>query len=194
MGGLTRRGLRIAALAAVAIAAAAAFGWWLGRPVKVIETPAPAVAQPDGSRILERRPDAKARPKQRVPKGARVERVMAVEVKPEGGGLKPGKETLRVDMSLVRLPDATRRVIASSPDGEVVGGLDIPVETAAPAPEPKKWAAGVSWSPTHRTAGIWVERDLWRVRLGAELAQTRPLGLYGGAVDTELRLRAGWTF
>lgn len=180
--------------AVVVLAAVTAVGlaWWL-RPDAAVETPAPAATQADGSLVLARAPDAKATPKQAVPKGARVERVMAVDVKPAGGGLKPGADSLRVDMTLVRLPDKTRRVVASSPDGEVVGGIDIPVEPAAPAPEPKKWAAGVSWSPTHRTAGIWIERDIWRVRVGAELAQVRPLGLYGGA-DAELRVRAGWTF
>jgi hypothetical protein len=36
-----------------------------------------------------------------------------------------------VDLSLVRMPDDTRRVFASSPNGTIVGGLDVPV---APAP------------------------------------------------------------
>lgn len=187
-----KRHARLLIVIACSLTAAYALGWWLGRPAKVIETPLPAAAQADGSLVLARAPDAKAQPKQAVPKGARVERVVAVEVKP--AALKPPGEALRVDMSLVRLPDSTRRVIASSPDGEVVGGLDIPVETAAPAPEPKKWAAGVSWSPTHHTAGVWIERDIGRLRLGAELAQVRPLGMGIGIEDTELRVRAGWTF
>lgn len=191
---LTPPALPVVVLAIALLGAAAAAGWWLGRPAKIVEPPAPAAAQADGSLILERAPDARAKPKQRVPRNARVERVVAVDVKPAPGALKDDRDSLRVDLSLVRLPDSTRRVLASSPDGEVVGGLDIPVETAAPAPAPKKWAAGLSWSPTHHTAGVWVERDIGRARLGAEIAQVRPLGLGGGLIDTELRLRAGWTF
>jgi hypothetical protein len=39
-----------------------------------------------------------------------------------------------VDMTLVRMPDGTRRVIASSPNGDIKPGasVDIPVENAAP--------------------------------------------------------------
>lgn len=37
---------------------------------------------------------------------------------------------VQVDLSLVRMPDKTRRVVASSPDGQVVSGIDVPVELA----------------------------------------------------------------
>jgi hypothetical protein len=33
-----------------------------------------------------------------------------------------------VDLSLVRMPDKTRRVIASSPDGKILSGVDVPIE------------------------------------------------------------------
>lgn len=47
---------------ALAVFAAAALGWYLGQPKPVQETYAPAQKQADGSIILERRPDAQAKP------------------------------------------------------------------------------------------------------------------------------------
>ena len=38
-----------------------------------------------------------------------------------------------------------------------------------PAP-PKLWAAGLSYS-TQREIGVWLERNLGRLRLGAEVAK-----------------------
>jgi hypothetical protein len=138
-------------IAAVALAAAfvagGMLGWKLRAPKRVIETPAPAVVQPDGSLILERRPDPAARPQQQIPKGAVVERIDRVRVRsfvaatdPTPGSAPEAKDNpqpatpcpdVTVDLSLVRMPDQTRRVIASSPDGQIVGGLDVPVESAA---------------------------------------------------------------
>lgn len=188
--------------------ACVALGWWLARPEKVVETPAPAVQQADGSTVLERAPDAKARPAAEIPRGAKLERTVSVTVKPRaesnagpkagqgpGGSLMPAPDCppVKVDLSLVRMPDRTRRVVASSPNGEIVGGLDVPVDTA-PGSEPQRWAAGLSWSPIHHTAGVWVERDIGRVRLGADLQQARPLGLANTLTSTEVRLRVGLTF
>lgn len=170
--------------------------YWLGRPAPVIETPAPEVKQDDGSVIVERAPDAKAKPKHKVPKGAKVERTASVTV--QGEGLKmPGGEIkpcppVTVDLSLVREHDGGKRVIASSPDGQIVRAIDIPIETAAPPEEPKKWAAGLSWSPTHQTAGVWLERDVSRFRVGVEISQTRQQAF--GPTGGEARIRVGWTF
>lgn len=156
------------------------------------ETPAPAVKQADGSTVLERAPDAQAKPAQQVPKGAKVERVVKVKVQ---GGANPQDSAkpcpaVNVDLSIVRMPDATRRVIASSPDGEILSGLDVPVESASPAPAPKRWAAGVSLNPVRQTVGVWIDRDLARVRVGAEINQTRDFGLNG----IEARVKVGMTF
>ena len=133
---------------------------WVPKPAKA-ETYAAAVKQTDGSVVLERKPDATARPAQELPKGAKLERVVQVTVKPSasvaaiaptnGSGQSAASTSdlpsgttspcppIRVDLSLVRMPDESRRVIASSPDGEIVGGVDIPVESAV---EPKvlRWS------------------------------------------------------
>lgn len=176
---------------AVAIVAAAAIGWWLGQPKPVQETAAPEVRQADGSVMLERRPDPGAKPKQQIPRKAKVERVAQVTVQPDAIA-EAGKPCppVTVDMTLIREPDGMRRVLASSPDGQVVGGLDIPVESAAPPAEPKRWAAGLSWSLDAQTAGVWIERDVpvfkWVVRAGAEVNQART-GMDSAGVETRLR-------
>lgn len=58
------------------------FGWHFWRPKSVVETPAASVRQPDSSLILQRAPDAGAKPAQEIPKGATVERVVHLEVQP----------------------------------------------------------------------------------------------------------------
>lgn len=189
------RWVPLAAIAA-AILSAAALGWWLGQPKPVQETAAAQVRQGDGSIVLERRPDQRAKPKQQIPRKAKVERVAQVTVQPDAIA-EPGKPCppVTVDMTLIREPDGMRRVLASSPDGQVVGGLDIPVESAAPPAEPKRWAAGMSWSVGDQTAGVWIERDVpvfsKVVRLGAEVNQARA-ALDSSGVET--RLRVGFAF
>lgn len=180
----------------IVAAAALAGGWWMGRPAPVVETVAPAVTQVDGSEILARKPKADAKPAHKVPRGAAVERIEQVTV--QGPGLKmPGGEVkpcppVTVDMTIVREVDGAKRVIASSPDGQIISGIDIPVETAAPPPEPPKWAVGLSFDPFHQTPGVWLERDLSRIRVGVDLNQTRR-GI-GGPLAIEARVRVGWKF
>ena len=167
-------GLGAAAIAGVIVGMA--LGWMLWRPKPPKPEPyAPAVVQQDGSLVLERKPMPDAKPAQQVPKGARVERVVQVKVQPRnatptaatgtpGSGpvnVLPELPPVTVDLSLVRLPDQTRRVIASSPDGEVIGGVDIPVEAAREV-KVLRWAAGYefaasTWSKTH---SVLVQRDL----------------------------------
>lgn len=169
---------------------------WPKQPAPVIEPRAPAVKQADGSVVLERKPDPEVKPKQQIPKGGKIERVVSVTVEPSGTGIKlPSGEVkcppVTVDLSLVRMSDQTRRVVASSPDGEVVAGLDVPAETL-PLPEVRKWAVGLSYDPVRQTPGAWIERDVWRVRVGLDVNQTRQR--IGGPIGSEARLRVGFTF
>lgn len=181
---------------AAAIFAAAAIGYWFGQPKPVQETAAPEVRQADGSVVLERRPDPGSKPKQQIPRKAKVERVAQVTVQPDAIA-EAGKPCppVTVDMTLIREPDGMRRVLASSPDGQVVGGLDIPVESAAPPAEPKRWGIGLSWSVGDQTAGVWIERDVpvfsQVVRVGAEVNQARA-GIDAAGIDA--RLRMGFAF
>jgi hypothetical protein len=146
------------AICAVAIfAGGMSLGWKMRAPKPgKLDPPAAAVRQSDGSLIPERKPDPSAKPAQEIPKGSVVERIVYATIKPKSavdplpmiGDVQqavvvPAVATpcppVRVDLTLIRQPDQTRRVILSSPDGEVVGGLDVPVD-AAPEQRVQKWA------------------------------------------------------
>lgn len=140
--------------------------WWIYRPKPVPPEPAaPAVRQKDGSLELERAKQGSATPAKPagiIPKGGKVEREISVTVDPNkteatgtSGARVAGESPLSsnsltpigprcpqvtVDLSLVRMPDQTRRVIASSPNGTVVGGLDVPIENPK-LPRIPRWTA-----------------------------------------------------
>jgi hypothetical protein len=192
----------------LAFAAGLWTGWMLWRPeTPKPETYAPPVRQQDGSLVLERKPQEDAKPAQTVPKGAKVERIVQVVVQPSqpvhpallppsgSVALEPNRSCppVRVDLTLVRMPDQSRRVVASSPDGQVIGGVDIPVEAAAPQ-RVLKWAAGPSWNPADRTFGAWIERDAGFLRLGADLYQVREPLAAGGRTTWAGFIRAGIRF
>jgi hypothetical protein len=178
-----------------ALVGAAALGWWLGQPKPVQETAAPAQRQVDGSMVLERRPDPDAKPKQQIPPKAKLERVAQVTVQPSAAPAGEPCPSISVDMSLVREEDGGRRLLASSPDGTIIGGVDVPVESAALPVEPLRWAAGLSWSHAQQTGGLWVERDVplfsQVVRIGAEVNQDR---IDQEATGIDARLRIGFAF
>lgn len=165
----------------------------------IAETPAPEIRQQDGSLVLERRPRTLSEvPKvvklPAIPKNTVVERVVTVDVQPtpsDGvpGGIPTPSSPVSVTMTVVREKDGTRRVIASSPNGTVVGGIDIPI---APNDAPRKElrnAAGVSFNPQSKTYGLWIERDYGRARVGAEVRQERHLSSAGVAVSIRVGIR-----
>ena len=124
--------LKIAGTALIAGLLGYGLGWRMNQSKTIPETPAPAVRQQDGSLVLERKPDAKPEPKHQLPAGSKLVRQVSVEVMPRISGSAPGAEAsqapVTVDLSLVQMKDGTQRVVASSPDGDVVGGVDIPVQ------------------------------------------------------------------
>jgi len=179
-----------------------ALGWVLWKPAPPkMETYAPEKRQGDGSLVLERKPQPDVRPAHEIPKGAKLERVVQVKVKPRNdtptaatgtpgygpANVLPELPPVTVDLSLVRLPDQTRRVIVSSPNGEVIGGVDVPVEAAREV-KTLRWAAGYefavsTWGKTH---SIIVQRDLGPLRLGGRVGRvllTTPIG--GANTGTE---------
>ncbi len=188
---MTRLQLAIIA-AGILLAAGLALGWHLFRPEPPKPEPyAPEEVQLDRSRVLERKPQADVRPPHKIPAGAKLERVVRVSVAPKELDLTAAADhstecpTLDVDLSLVRLPDDSRRVIASSPNGEIVGGVDIPVESARPYKD-LKWAAGLTVNPMEQTFGGFIDRDMGPFRLGAELNQVKD--------GFDARLKAGVRF
>src|SRR5262249_11961117 len=48
-----------------------------------------------------------------------------------------------VDLSLIRSPDKTERVIASSPNGNILSGLDIPVVPMPKITRIQRWSLSV---------------------------------------------------
>lgn len=168
---------------------------------EVVE-PAPEVRQGDDSLILERRPDPSPSPAPHtIPAGHVEERRISVQVQPDvirksdttntDVSVTPACECkpVRVDLSLVRDAEGGRRVIASSPDGRILGGLDVPI-VADSIFRNREWAAGVSYDPFDGTPGAWIERDYGRIRVGADFSQERNAIASGLAI----RLRVGWTF
>lgn len=199
-----RHGTTLLGSAAIGLTLGLGLGWVLWRPSRVVETYAQAVRQVDGSLVLERKPNAKAVPKHTVPRGATVERVASVTVLPSAPPIPtssslspelPGVTAhtcppVTVDLSLVRLKDGTRRIIASSPDGEVVGGVDIPIESAPPNKDLKN-AGGVSYNPLDKTYGLWYQRNKGPLVMGLDVLQQKaPLtGASGVAVSIRLGVR-----
>jgi hypothetical protein len=192
-----------AALVTLLLVALLGAGYWLGvktsAPTPENIAPAAAQRQADGSVIPERRPVAgKPPPAPHVlPKGSTEERRVSITVQPRAGLKLPATAEqssavaecppVTVDLSLVRQGDG-RRVVASSPDGDVIGALDVPLE-AGIMPTSRPWAAGMSCDPgkCRQTAGAWVERDLGRVRLGVEAARQQDGGV-------QARARVGWVW
>ncbi|HBG31019.1 MAG TPA: hypothetical protein DDW98_10375 [Gammaproteobacteria bacterium] len=164
---------------------------------EVIE-PAPEVRQADGSVVLERDPEPASEPAPHtIPRGHVEERRISVQVQPDVSTNRTNLDAaptcecrpVRVDLSLARDTEGGRRVIASSPDGRVLGGLDVPIVQTMLV-TPPKWSAGISYDPFDGTPGAWIERDYGRIRVGADLYQERNAIASGLAV----RVRIGWTF
>lgn len=189
--------LAVAIVIGLLMLAAYLFGARTSAPVAENTSPAAAQSQADGSVVLGRTPSDSApeaaKPKAVLPKGSTLERQISVTVKPSKTiHVAPSATAsdvqcpdVKVDLSLVKDGDG-RRVVASSPDGTVVGGIDVPVvEAVTPAEHP--WAAGLSCDPAKckDTVGVWIDRDLARIRVGAEVAKKET-----GAA--EARVRLGW--
>ena len=159
-------------------------------PEPEVISAAPQVAQSDGSIVIERKPEAKpAKPPHKIPKGATEERRVNLKLKPDAfvtdDGCKCDPAPVSVNLSLVR-DDLGRRVVASSTGGQIVGALDVPIEPALMPPEPHPWAAGLSYGHD-KSAGAWIERDLGRIRVGAEVIRQRDQTFQG-------RVRVGWAW
>jgi len=164
----------------IAVVAFLAVAFWPTKPVHEDVTPAPQMVQADHSVIAARAPDAHPpAPRHIIPRGYVEERREAIVVAPA-----PAASSVEVDLSLVR-NGAERRVIASSPDGQVVSAIDIPIEPALIPPAPKPWAAGLAYGTDH-SVGVWLERDIGRARVGVEVAK--------GAGRPRAEIRVGVAF
>lgn len=158
--------------------------WVWTDTVKVIEQAAPAVSipptptSPHGAVMLARTTGEHSKPAQALPKGATVQRISQVTVKP--------KDCAPVTIDTTIVKDKTgQRIITSSPDGEITGGFDMPTQTMI-ATIVRHWAAGATYG-SDRTYGAFVDRDFGRIRVGAEVQQLQTGGMGG-------RIKLGFTF
>lgn len=173
-------------VAGAAIAGAIAgllVGWslWGAGERKVQEVYAKEEVQKDGSILAEKKPGA-LRPAPVLPKGATVERVIQVKVKPNatptvgtaipgsGDQSAPELPTTTLDLTLVKLADGTRRVVLKSPDGTIQGAVDSPMLLEAPT-KARVWALGAvlgAGEGGRSIRGLSLERDLGPVRVGVD--------------------------
>lgn len=176
----------------LSVVAGLGLGWalWHPRPA-VVETPAAAIRQRDSSLVLQRAPDGHAKPGMLIPKGGTVERIVHLTVQggppqpmaiPAASGLPTSDSArvtcppLTVDLALVRMKDRTTRVIAKAENGAVLGGVDIPVENAAPV-RTLLWSVGPVYNVAARGWGGAVTRDMGPVRLLGAVTQQRTGGV-----------------
>lgn len=174
--------------------------WQMWKPEQPVpETYKPPVTLSDGSQQLERKPDPDAKPAAAIPKGSKLIRKVTVTVQAKNPiqtvsgtvTVETVQETksmkamspapvavaenpcppVTVDLSVVENEDETTSVIASSPDGTILGGVDVPVKNAAPIAEQPKWAAGIVGDPVRQLGGVFLDRDLGPFRLGAQVNQ-----------------------
>lgn len=189
-----------------AAVAAASMCWAIGlltgwsiwhNPAPAPETYQKGVVQSDLSVILERKPQADARPAQQVPPRSVIERVVRVTVQPD---TVLRRDTIRcrdtlvvcppcprvsVDLTLVRLRDSSRRVIASSPDGRVIAGVDVPVERSV-AQRTLNWSAGAVYG-LNSSIGGYLHRDIGPFRIGASGTRKVNYNKWQFAVEAGLR-------
>ena len=150
----------------------------LYRPKVIIETYQAEIRQADGSLILERKPGFKI-VKPVIPEGATLTRQAEIIIQPTA---KDCPE-VRVDLALVRLSDQSFRIIANSPDGKIVGGIDVPIQTQLS--QDLKWSLGGIYKPNGY--GVFLERALGPLMVGIDITRNRtPMESY--TLDYALRV------
>jgi hypothetical protein len=183
------RWLHFAELGAVAAISIGLYHWVTKPPAKIPETPAAEIRNADKSLTLQRAPDsAPAPPPHALPKGETEIRRVGVKVRPTSGpvpapaGSPPGTAAtcpdVSVDLSLTEnKKTGEQRVTASSPDGFILSGIDIPLRSYTP-PEDYHWGSGPLFGLDtlgNRYQGAVLERDWHRARLGGAVFKVQPL-------------------
>lgn len=181
--------------------------WWIWRDVPAPESYAPAATLPSGAVVAERVPDAPLPPVAREAArelGGTVARAGTVVVQPgpstsgttQNQGLRGGEpqysgssagpvdqsapclcKPVKLDWSLTSLRDGSSRMSWYTDDGEITEAVDIPVAPVRMRRD-RPWAAGVKVS-TLKEYGVWVDRDVGRLRVGIEAEQRKDYGVVG---------------
>lgn len=196
-------------------------GWklWITHTAPAI--PQAAIRLPKGGQILPVVPSTakdaeRAIPIEGLPKGAKVELRAQAKLLPHlatiptgGQGIHgPGGNELlntnpissslvvhpiTVNLALVKMPDGHERVAMSSPDADVVGGMDLPI-TEEHTVKDLKWLAGASYNPSDRTYGAFVMRGIGPVVVGVEVNQVKAPIIAGGGTTLDGRITLGIRF
>lgn len=172
------------------------------KPEIVYQHSAGEVVINDSTKLLAKQPDKDAKADMPLPKGATLERVVKFSVKQKVKPVQEGDSSqstesrnvegkvggknsetsldelcppIDISLALILDKDKQQRVEAYSPNGDIVGGIDIPVRDITIPKETKKWAIGMSYN-TLEVKGLWIERDVGRIRLGAEVASIPVVG------------------
>jgi hypothetical protein len=178
--GLSLRTKLIAAACVLALLGLAAFAYWPAKPIHEEVKATPQARHDDGSVTAAQAPDAyPPAPKMVLPRGSVRERAGKIVAHQA-----PGASSVEIDTEFVRIGNR-RELHVTSPDGTIDTAVDIPITPELIPPPPRKWAAGLSYS-TEREVGIWIERDVGRLRFGAEVAK--------GVGKPRAEIRAGVAF
>lgn len=122
----------------------------------VAEPPALEYRQDDGSLILERNQNKPIPSTPELPKNAKVTRITtAVIERPvvPSEALNQKNESITVQLTQIQAADGTSRVIASTEDGQVIGGSDWTTPTAQAVKVPRWELQAVrTWQDGHGAA------------------------------------------
>jgi hypothetical protein len=184
----------ITGICVIALSLAFFLGFHLGRgydqPTPGVMTAHPMAKQADGSLVLARQPEA-LKPQQQIPAGDSVINVVKLTVRPKpyepAAQHEPRPDShiaqssntapalcscapITVDMSLVRDKVGAEDVVASSLDGQILGGISSPVLPPVALPD-HPWAMGVSYGAGAQSGrlGVTVDRKLGPVVVGGDV-------------------------
>lgn len=138
----------------IALIAAWGIGYGMGKEKArgVAEPPAAQVRQADASLILQRNPPEKPPELPQIPPKAKVMRITTVHLLPSDP-VTPDRPVETIQLTQIQTAEGSR-VIASSPDGRILGGSDW-TEPVGPPARVYRWQlqAVRSWDQNGR--GTW---------------------------------------
>jgi hypothetical protein len=179
-------GAELGAAAMLSLFIGVGIGWFIWGRAPSAEPPRPEQRQADNSLELERAvvPQMLPAPPHEIPPGTKETRRVSLTLLPYAAPCPP----VQLDLSVVRDREGGQRVIASSPDGRITGGVDVPIVSGEPIAiaNPRPWTAGVSYAG-QQAYGVFVHRDIWRLRFGVEVSALREGG-------SEARVLIGWAW
>lgn len=181
--------LRVLPYAAV-FAGGFALAWWMYRPApapRLVQQP--EIRQADQSLVLKTQPATERQVRKAIPAlpqlppGATLiagaEGILAPHdqnLQSSGSNLQSSEANpqssmprprIRVDVALLKMADGSERIALSSPDADVVGGVDMPVQRTKGLAQERGWGVGGFWNPSTHAYGPMVTKDWGPLRFGA---------------------------